>query len=445
MSATNLSQVGTYVNITGYPSQGSVANSSTRPYSLSTLDADSALVLQAIDTKLRYEATLDDVFVDVGADVVFTGQKVAIPDACIIRLKTMEKGARTQVIPFLKPLKGTGRYGDSEAQVGYERSQGLKYYSASYNEYSQAMVGEEWGVNFNDVNKFGLYEEIQPSLSKWFKEETGKHYREALLQTFSTPLTKSPISKTQNWNNNWFIANLAAGSQPTYDSTTSDFSTALGTAFDAADTGTNGVNANISLDYLLALEYFASNTKRIAPITIGGKKSYVVLIPSTQWYKLLSMNDGQLGAVWQNVSALTAEEQNFPGIIGRVKSLVLIEDQRYPTIEFDQYSAGMTVDVQYCSPGNDDSRNTAVYDASSNKAWDVGFLMGQGAIIDWEVTPLHFEFERQNYGKVYGKGAFTERGIQLAKIDLDTPSDSSAENYSSIALAWSACTILQTA
>jgi hypothetical protein len=450
MSATNINQVGSYVNIADYPVQGSIANSTVRPYTLDGLDVDSALVLDAIETKLRLEATLDEVFVDLGSDVVFTGKKVSIPDACILRLKTPQKGARTQTIPFLKPLKGSGRYGTDEKLPGYERNQGIKVLKAYYNEYCQGMSGEEWGVNFNDVNKFGLYDQIQPSLSRWFKEEHGKHYREALLQTYSTPLTKTGTALTQNWNPNWFIANLDPASQPAYNYTgyadlvtmNDTFTINIGTAMAADDTGgTAGVNANVSLDYLLALDHFAQNNKRIEPIEIGGKKSYVVLLPSSQYYKLLSTNNGQLGSVWQNVSALSQEEQNFPGIIGRVKSLVIVEDQRYPTIEFDQYTTGMGVTLEYVEPGNCDDRNKVVYNASTNMAWDIGFLMGKAAIVDWEVTPLHFEFERQNYGQLYGKGAFIERGIQLACFDTDTASGGYKENFGSIVLAFTAASL----
>lgn len=453
MAQTDIAKPGTYTTITG-PIVGTdsapaeITTSTIRPYTLANMDVDSAMILNAINKKLQYEATLDDVFVDVGQDVVFTGQKVAIPDAVVMRLKTPEKGARTQIMPLLRPLAGPGRGGTDEPQQGYERGLVMKYMKVYYNEFSQALAGEEWGLNYNDLQMYNFYSELQPSLSKWFKEDLGKQYREALLETYAWPLEKTGTALTQNFNPNFFVANTALGSQPAYDSTVSgsnSFSDNLATAAAAADTGTNGVNANIDLDYLLALDYYAQNQKKILPVMIGGKKSYVVMLPSPQLAKLLTTNNGQLGAVWQAVSALSKEEQAFPGIVGRVKSLVIIEDQRYPTIEFNQYSDNCTITAEYVEPGNDDARNTTVYDSSSNMAWDIGFLLGQNAIVDWEVTSLHFESEKTEYGKVYGKGAFTERGVQLGLYNQDTAADDTALNMSSIALMFTATSIVEVA
>jgi hypothetical protein len=174
-------------------------------------------------------------------------------------------------------------------------------------------------------------------------------------------------------------------------------------------------------------------------VTIGGKQSYICLLPSSQYYRLLRVTNGQLGSVWTKVSALTDMEQKFPGILGRVMSLVLVEDTRYPTITAaNSYSPSTTLTTEYVNPGNSDSRNKSVYNESSNASWDIGFLMGAGAIVDWTAKPLHFEMEKTEYGKKYGKAAFTERGIQLgARYDLDTAGNG-LKNFGSIVLAFTA-------
>lgn len=449
----------------------SITTSTTRPYSLADMDVDSALILNAINKKLQIESTLDDIFVDVGADVVFVGKKINVPDAVVMRLKTGTVGEHTQILPMLHPLTGPGRGGVSEAQQGYERGMMMKYMQVFYNEYSQGVAGEEWGVAYNQVQLFDLYGQIQPILSKWFKEDLGRQYREAALLTYAWPLTKAGVTnmttgKTQHWNPNWYIANLADGDQPAYSSTLNTMTGYIATAMQAADTGTAGVNANIDLDYLLALENYAANTKRITPLTIGGRKSYIVLLPSSQYYKLLSTNNGQLGSIWENVSALSSEEQNFPGIVGRVRSLVIVEDQRYPTLEFNgsggaadyaQTTIATTgpgatasdgaseVSVEFVAPGNEDNRNKTVYDSTSNAAWSIGSLFGAPAIVDWDYTSLHFETEKTEYGKKYGKAAFCERGIQLALYKDDATADSYVANFGSIVLAFTNANVATTA
>lgn len=441
---STINKIGTQTITDGYPSVGSIGSSTARPYSLADMDVDSALLLYAIEKKMQMESVLDDCLVDLGQDVVFTGKKVQLPSAAIMRLKTPEKGARTITVPFLKRPSGSPRAGDAEPQQGYERGQNVKFMDAHYNEYSYALAGEEWGINFNDVDKFGLYREIQPQISDYFKELTGQYYREAMLQVISYPLTKSPVSLSYHFNNNWFIANTAAGSQPAYSSTLSTFRTNITNAFDAADTGTNGVNANIDLDYLHALDNYAQNNKRINPLYIDGRKTYFVLLPSPQYTKLTTANDGQLGNIWTQVTQLSDMEQQYPGAAFRVRSLIICEDQRYPTISCTNSYGDNAMTVAYMKPGNSDARNKTVYDASSNASWDIGFLIGANAVIDWEVTPLHFEMEKTEYGKLYGKGAFTERGIELARYKVDT-STAEPENYGTIVLAFTATSIVTTA
>lgn len=431
--------------LAGGITNASITTSTARPYSLATMDVDTGLTLEAINRKLEIESTPDSVFIDVGADVVYLGKKISIPDACIMRVK-MEKGARTQVIPVENPLAGPGRGGTDEPQQGYERSRTVEYMKLYYNEYSQGITGETFGMNYNDLQVFNYYANEQPSLSKWFAEDTDKQYHEAILETYAWPLEKTGTALTQTYNNNIYVANTEYANQPTYSDTPGTFRTNMNTAFAAADTGTNGVNANIDLDFLLGLSYYAENEKRIKPVTIGGQSSYLVLLPAPQYHKLLQVNSGQLGSVWTQVAALSDEEQKFPGIVGRVMNLVIIKDPRYPTVECTADYANNTHSVVYLEPGNYDARNKSVYAAASNAAWDVGFLMGAAAIVDTIVTPLHFSIEKTEYGKKYGKSAFIERGIQLGNTcDTDTASNLNKKNFGSMALFFTASTVIATA
>lgn len=451
--ADSIYKVGSDVSNTGSPLPGGYTNAgityaTARPYSLATMDVDTGLTYDAINRKLQLESVLDSVFVDLGADVAFTGnKKITVPDACIMRMSG-EAGAKSQVLPLENPLAGAGRGGTAEAQMSFERQSTLEYMKVYYNEYSQGVIGEKWGVNFNQLDVFKYYAGEQPRLSRWFAEDEDKQYHEALLETYAWPLEKTGTLLTQNYNPNWFIANTDVASQPTFSYTPATFAGNINTAFAAADTGTSGVNANIDLDYLIYLDSYARTNKRIRSVTIGGKQSYIVLLPSPQYYKLLRVTNGQLGSVWQQVSSLTQEEQNFPGIIGRVMSLVIVEDTRYPTITCTNSYGNTTHSVQYVLPGNQDSRNKAVYAEASNASWDIGFLMGAGAIVDWKAKDLHFEMEQTEYGKLYGKAAFTERGIQLGStFDIDTKdaTHTAVKNFGSIVLAFTAASLSITA
>lgn len=424
------------------PVNGSIAGATARPYNLSTYNVDDGLTLDIVEQKLRMASTLSDIFMGISDPVVYVGEKIMVPNDVVMKL-SFDNGAKTATLPIDEPLTGPARQGTSEEQLGYERDTTLKYLKVYYNEYSQAMTESKWGVNYNDLNKFGFYAKIQPKLSKYFQELHGRHYREALLETYSEPLTKAGASLTQHWNPNWFLPNTQFDSQPSYDSTLADFSQNIATAMAAADSGTSGVDANISLNYFIDLEEYASTTLRIDPLVINGNYMYVATIPSRQWALLKKNQAGQLGQVFVDASGLTKEEMMYPGIIGKIGNILIAKDDRYPTFECDTYTTP-TVTTEYVNPGNDDSRNKTVYNESTNLAWDIGFLLGKAAIWDWTVKDLHFESDSTEYGKIQARGGFTERGIGLAINDVDSAdqTDSTRTNYGSCVLAFTAISLV---
>ena len=430
--------------LAGGLTNASITTSTARSYGYSTMDVVGGLQYDAINRKLQLESTLDSVFSDVGSDVVFNGKKVVVPNACIMKVSS-DKGARTQVMPLKNPLVGLGLAGTNADLAGKERQATLQYMKIYYNENCYGVLGETFGMNYNDLQVFNYYQDEQPSISRWIAEDEDRQYHEALLETYSYPLEGVGTALIQSYNPNWYVPNLEQGSQPAYNNTEATFRTNITAAFEAAATGTNGVNASIDLDYLIALDEYAQNQKRIKPIMINGQKSYVVLLPSKQYRKLLMVNNGQLGSVWTQVSALSDVEQKFPGIVGRVMSLVIIEDQRYPTITCTNLYTDATHLIEYTGAGNVDSRNKAIYNVASNASWDIGALMGEAALVDWSVTAPHFERYDSPYGKTYGKGVFMERGIQLGLYTTDTASNMNVKNFGSIILPFTATSLTQTA
>ena len=151
---------------------------------------------------------------------------------------------------------------------------------------------------------------------------------------------------------------------------------------------------------------------------------------------------------------------NYSGKLGRVGKLLLIEDQRYPTIQItgviDPTGAitAAVIETQFVKPGNGgnvtgtDNRHKAPYNgistetpamaaSSNNMNLNIGFLLGKGAICEWEVKKLHFEEEVQDYGKYKGIGVFGESGIQLVQYDDDAGfagTNDTRENFGSIVL-----------
>jgi hypothetical protein len=412
------------------------------------MNVEAELVLKAIDKKLQMESVLDDIFEDLGADVVGTGDEAkVVPDAIFLKIGAQPTGTRQVTIPFLQALSGDPTIGPF-TPVGREAKQNLKYATFKYQEYSFAVAHTAWGTTYNDMSVYGVFEKIQPQISQYMKEFHGQRIREALLLTHDSVLTTlnptggTPVEEA-SFNKNWFISNTEVHLQPQYDSVLQDFVNTIGSVMVAAasDHATNPEATEISLNYLLALEYYATNYLKIDPIIVSGKKTYVVLIPSTQVQKLKSNTSGQLGDIYTSMVRSSEDEMRYTGVLGRVGSLLLVEDQRYPTLVRTDDGTNHTLTPTFVKPGNVDGRAKT---PSGDERWDVGFLLGKAAVAELEVQPLHFETEEQNYGRDRGTGAFGESGISLVEYDVDegSVSDTSKENKGSIVLAWTIPSII---
>jgi len=420
------------------------------PNSLADMGVEAELVLKAIDKKLQIESVLDDIFEDLGADIVGTTEEAqTIPDAIFLKIGGQPTGTRQVTVPFLQALSGDPTIGPF-TPVGREATQNLKYATFKYQEYSFAVASTAWGTTYNDMAVYGVFEKIQPQISQYMKEFHGQRVREALLLTFDSVLTSivpsgggaTPV-ETSSFNKNWFISNTEVHVQPDYDTQLQAFTNAIGTVMvsAAANHGTDPSATEISLNYLLALEYYATNYLKIDPIFISGKKTYVVLVPSTQVQKLKSNTPGQLGDIYTGMVRSSDDEMKYTGVLGRVGSLLLVEDQRYPTITRTDDGTNHTIAPEFVKPGNVDNRAKT---PSGDERWDIGYLLGKAAVAEFEVQPLHFETENQNYGRDRGNGAFGESGISLVEYDIDeaSVSNTSKENKGSIVLAWTIPTIV---
>ena len=282
-------------------------------------------------------------------------------------------------------------------------------------------------------------------------EMHGMRVREASLQGNDHVLQNlSTISA--HWNSNWFIANAdptlvpATGAidgygQPVFDATTTgatSFTEIIADVLEGATTTANGVEANISLSYLRSLAYYARTVKNIE--TIDGDR-YVVVLPSSQVKILKDDVDGMLGDIFTSQHRMNDKDTvGYTFKIGTVDNLELFSDDRYPTLLQEGANGAYTLTPTYVKPGKVDTRVKAVYDSTSNKNFDIGFLYGKAAICEWEVTPLHFETESQDYSKRHGDGAFGESGIRLVEYDVDdgwAGTTDARYNVGSIALAFS--------
>jgi hypothetical protein len=403
------------------------------------------------DRTLRESNTLDDIWNHLKMSVDVRMSEIEIPDTVFMQFQTPPKGNHRMVVGMTTPLKKAFQEGTDETMLGNEEQLELMHLTLRYNELKKAVAYRGWGIEFNDLESTGLYGTINPKFQKAWAEYRGRRIRETLMLTVASELTKAPINLKQQFNSNVFICNLAMGDQPTWS--IADVETDVdaeataygykGTDFLGGDnpgnndnyidelaskmlqaSGTsNSAQAWMDVHNLADLELFVRTRLKLMPVTIGKKRGFLFIIPSdVASYLTNPARAGSMGSIWKDYADLSIEEQSVPGMLGRYRSLWFIEDERAPTLTVDGESGTYTLRPGFMQIGDNDERNANPW-SSSNHVFEVGTVVGAGALAEWIVNPLAYAQEGTEYGQLLGKGSYMCGGIQLGRFDVDEPDD----------------------
>jgi len=383
----------------------------------------------------------------MSVDVRVSNQE--IPNTIFMQFFTPPKAAHSFTFALTTPLQKAPQEGNEENMLGNEEDLDLLHLTLRYNEIKKAVAHRGWGIDYNDLSWTGIYGTITPKLQKFYQELRGRRIREALMLIYASELTKSPVSLTQQFNSNIFICNTAIGSMPQWDvgalTATAGSVDTLGyypdktfsglntyveyiaaSMMTASGTGTTST-ATLTVNQLASLELYCRTRLQMEPITMGGTKGYVFLVPAdVAAYLCNPKESGSMGDVWQATAALSKEEQSIPGMLGRYRSLWFVEDDRAPTLTVSGSAGSYTLQPGFVQPGNNDDRNLNPWSnvsGSVNYVWEVGFVLGASALAEWIVDKLAYAQESTEYGKFLGKGSYSSGGIQLCRFDKDTPDD----------------------
>ena len=386
------------------------------------------MVQEYWDNELYADSLQQDIFSSL--TTVFD-ETVDIPipnDALVMSANLPVNGERAAHLGFLKSLQGGGQEGDLAVQIGNEETLRTRDMTAYFNEFSHAVSGWNYGIHAHDAKPYGIYDPQMKKatmlLSDHANEKRGLYRRQALLERLSQNLTASPHGFTQTWNPNWYVKNLRDSQQPAYSTNNATHTANIVNALLTAGTG---INAALDGHYLLALSNWAK-AQRIEPLIINGKKRYILTVPSEQtiWFSSLDIA-GSGGSWWSSYARLNDEESlSFPGLLGEWKNILLVEDERAPTLTIGGSAAPFTLTANYLFPGNVDNRD------ETDTARQVGFLLGKAPLIEWEPVKIHHRYEDFNYEKWIGKGYFGMIGDTLRMYDQGTPTNTSFEQHSCI-------------
>lgn len=406
------------------------------------------------DKTLRESNTLDDIWNRLKQSVDIRASEIEIPDTVFMQFQTPPSGTHKITVGMTTPLKEAFQEGTEEQMLGNEEQLELLHLSLRYNEIKKAIAYRGWGIEANDLSSTGLYGTINPKFQKAWSEVRGRRIREALMLTYASELTKAPVSLKQQFNSNIYIPNLALGDQPVWDVT--DLTTTAGSEDSAgfypdrtfsgdnsyveelgtklmAAAGTGSTSkAYMDVGMLTDLELYVRTRLKLMPVTIGKRRGYLFIVPSdVAAYLTNPQESGSMGSVWKDTTAMTAEEASIPGMLGRFKSLWFIEDERAPTLTVDGSVGTYTLQPGFMQHGDNDDRNLNPWSNSTdseNYVFEVGWVIGAGAIAEWIVNQLGYAKESTEYGQLLGKGSYMCGGVQLARFDVDSPDDANDSN-----------------
>lgn len=372
-----------------------------------------ALLQQTWDAALTEESQEGDILAGMTGTYSESNQKV--PDSAIMRVM-LKAGANSHTVGLLMDLTGAGRQGAGVALTGFTESMDTRKFTVNANDVRHGVNLDNFGLYAHRNEPYKLMEAVNGQLSKWLSARRGKHMRQAVVEQCSDNLETSPTSLSSGWNKNILVKNVADSGQPAYDSTLAQHTANLNQAL--ADAGTTSA-ANLDISFFTHLEYYASVIWKLKPMADG---TYICLIPARQarYLKILDGTESISGLMRTTLNdkiAAKAWDQTLPQI-GKLKLMV---DDRAPIINRNSSTGVLT--AAYRDVGSTDDRSSYT-NAGANTVFDVGMVLGQGAIAETIAMKPRYDEDLTDIGRLKEVGLTTTYGFQVVEYDDDTATDS---------------------
>ena len=388
------------------------------------------------DSELRLKSVLEDIYTDCKG--LYNTEKKTMSNGIYMEISDAALSQSNRaVITMRMRFRNPGVMGNAVA-IGNEELPTTKAATIFRNNCRKVTANPMYGVRKLDQDYLDLRKSNVDELSVWNKEEEGLEIRQALLETFGETLVSgdTAASCVRNWNKNIFVAGLPLnGPHPVYSTNPALYTSSIVTAMLASGGGHLApiVNQTPNQPNLSALSNFAL-ARRIQPLKIPGApggQGYVLTISEIQAMYLgdPAWSSRNLGELFLKRDKLHTDVQNWRGVIGMYKDLLIVQDPRLPTLLPSGSSAPFGLTAGYMWHGDTDLR------ARGNKeARDVAFLHGQGAVWKWYPEKIHFIEQLDDYGIIKGIGTACVRGVGSLVYDQQTPGIGTQEQFSSVAV-----------
>ena len=370
--------------------------------------------IRIFNRKLRMEPALNDIFTYSQATINSTSKSRVISDAIYLKLEAGSSAGRFVNVPMMSDITGEPVEGSTTSQSGRERRLSTKFCEAFSTDVSQAVTLEEYGLEALTKAPYSINEQAVKQLGKYKAEIMGRYNRQCLLESYSYNLNNTPHNLPLMFTPNIFVAGATFAQQPRFGNEPQRVGATVGAAPTAAgwagqiatSLATNG-GAPATIRVILQVEEYVS-THKYLPTTNG---IYPFLMPSNQCTYLKDPTvQGSMGAVFVDRSALNESELNYPNVLGKVGRMLILEDERYPTLTITGSAGSYGLTAQYRAPGR--GAGSDPRDHTQNGI-DVGFVLAPECIIAKTDQDWHLEFQWEDYDKYYGVGIFATLGMSM--------------------------------
>jgi hypothetical protein len=386
------------------------------------------------DSELRMKSLLEDIYTDLKGlyntetKKMSNGIYMEINDAAL-------SNSHTATITMKLHLTGTGVFGNAVA-IGHEELPVTKAGTIYRNNCRKVIANPEYGVRQLDEEYLKLRQAHVDDLGAWNKEEEGLEIRQALVEQFGETLRHGDTQAQciPNFNANIFVAGLTLRDcVPTFSSNPATYTSNIVQKILQSGGGhLDPITAQTLNQPNLSNLSNLAMAKRIGTLKIPGLpggKGYILTISELQATYLGDpvWSARNLGSLYIAFNRLNEKVQNWTGVVGAYKDMIIVVDPRMPTILPTGSSAPYSATAGYMYWGDTDGRNR-----SHEHVRDCCILHGQGAVWKWYPQKIHFIEQMDDYDAIKGIGTACVRGIGSMMYDQQTPGTGTMEQFSSI-------------
>jgi hypothetical protein len=387
------------------------------------------------DKKLRMKSPLESIFNVNDLKGQYNTVKKTVPNAIIMDVSEEAlSDAEFTRITMKVPLRQRGVMGNQFA-IGQEERPVTKAVTIYRNNLRKVVTTPGYGKRKLDAQGYRLYERHIDDLARWNGEHDDLECEQAILERFGETLVwgDTAAACVRNWNPNIGVVGLPLRTMPVqYNPNRAVYTTNIVNNVLLAG---GGAIAPTNTQVLLqpGLSHISNDLirRRISRLNlpgVAGGKGYVLTYSELQAVYLgdPAWSARNLGTLYITKAALPDRVQNWAGVQGAYKDLLLVCNVRQPTLVVSGTSAPFGLAAGYVWPGDVDERNRG-----NANVIDTVFALGRGSMINWYPEKLHHIQQLDDYGAIVGHGTALVRGRQIPLFDTAAQSATSYDQFTS--------------